>query len=248
MSPAHTLLTYPEGTVIDEKKQNGQDAHEKQYRAAKPWELIISSVAGVVSGLIAAAASIRREFNSEVTHWPGGDALTKEYQKLFNDLDNNFYGKPDQWRDHAIQKGELKSAYDKKFTRDFLYQKHGIQTEGAIEGASIWQNIKMSVYGTYQRHEHLGKSNKRLDVWYKAIAVASIIGVGAYNLLTSIATRQKTRQIEDLILDRVLETPEVKEHREVVEDETKTHPNNRVHEAASTERVTQPPHHKTISA
>lgn len=66
----------------------------------------------------------------------------------------------------------------------------------------------MSIYGTYQRHEHLGTSNKRLDVWYKAAAIATILGVGAYNLLTSIATRRKTREIEDLLIDRVLKIPE----------------------------------------
>lgn len=163
-------------------------------------EWMISSATGLVSGLIAAGVAIRREFESEVSQWPGmtGEhGLTKKYQRLFDDCDTKYAGKPELWREHATEKATLKNNFLKEFEQDFLKGRYGIESEGFFKG---------TLYGTYQRSRHLGTSNKKLDVWFKGASVATIIGVGFYNLVTSIATRKKARQIEDLILDKATTT------------------------------------------
>ena len=218
--------------------QSEKEAKTIKYQAA-PVELITSSIIGAVGGLISAAATIRKEFNKEVIHWPEAGRIIQSNKTALDALDNSFLGKSDQWREHAIAKRDLKNKHSEKFIREFLFKEHGLETEGAVEGASIWKNIKMAVYGTYQRHEHLGTSNRRLDVWYKAIAVTTILGVGAYNLLTSIATRKKARQIEDLLIDRVLKAPDagttaVQSH-EAQHHSAKNHVSDVKHESRVTE-------------
>ncbi len=184
-------------TSVIEAKQQTKPTLKPDNRTL--YEFAISTAVGLLSGVLAAGAAIRKEFNDEVKNWPGmagENGLIKKYEKLFNKCDLDYAHKPENWKQHALEKRDLKIQYDKEFVTKFLKERHGIESEGFFKGG---------VYGTYQRSMHLGTSNKKLDVWFKGLSVAAIVGVGFYNLVTSIATRKKARQIEDLILDKANE-------------------------------------------
>lgn len=211
---------------MDKTESHSQLNTHARSRKDTAWEWGISTVVGLVSGLLAAGAAIRKEFNDEVKNWPGmagENGLIKKYERLFNQCDLDYAGKPEQWREHAQAKRVLKTDLNKEFVTDFLKKRHGIESEGFLKGG---------IYGTYQRSLHLGTSNRKIDVWFKGLSIATIIGVGFYNLVTSIATRKKARQIEDLILEKASAPVNVK----VIESDSSGRPTHMVTQVEGHER------------
>jgi hypothetical protein len=223
--------------VTDETEQKKpQRPTKKTGGTAREW--VVSTVVGMGSGLVAVTAAIRREFNGEVQNWPGmkgPDGLTAKYQFLLDKCDDH-YAKltTKDWHGHVAEKARIKDAFEKQFIDDFLLKTHGIVTEGARSN-NIFVKAKDAAYGTYQRIKHLGESNRKLDVWFKGGSVAIIVGVGTYNLLTSIATRKKAREIEDLILDKVLEEPAKK--MEAAHRAMHAEPDTKISDVARHERL-----------
>jgi len=194
--------------VTEETKQKKNERPTlKSGGTTREW--VISTLAGMVSGLVAAGAAIRREFNDEVKSLPGmadyvdskgknQPGLTTTHTSDLIKADLEFKGQPD--KSSLLQKRirELKSLHVQDKIN--LFEKdYGIASSG-IGGITK---------GSYQRLMRLGGSNIG-EVLFKGASIAIVVGVGVYNLLTSIATRKKTREIEDLILDKVLEEPAIK--------------------------------------
>ena len=198
-------------------------------------ELVASTVAGLVSGAVASGDAIRQEFLEEVKMRSGladfvlPEAEAKRFlDKGFNKLNRRgehtrvagdpvrleglvnrharelteanlkHLGQPTNWYKNGMEIRSIKSSYAKKIA-DFVLEEYGEHTSG-------WRGL---LKGTFRQFPISLGDNTRNKVAFKGITFATIIGVGVYNLLTSIATRKKAREIEDLILDKVLAEPVV---------------------------------------
>lgn len=173
----------------------------------KEW--VVSSIVGVVSGITAAAAAIRSGFNDDAKNMPGiadyidsqgtkQDGLTTTHTQQLAATDLKYKGHPEKSAELQREIRMLKKIHVQDKIN--LFEKgYGIASTG----------IKGLTKGTYDRFMRLGGSNTG-EVLFKGASVAVVIGVGMYNLLTSIATRKKAREIEDLIVDKVLEEPMAK--------------------------------------
>jgi hypothetical protein len=110
---------------------------------------------------------------------------------------------------HRTGKRDFKTDFAKR-RAELLENTYGIRSKGFWNG---------TVLGTWDRLRELGKSTDRWTVGFAGISAAAVVGVTVYNLLTSIATRKKAREIEDILLDKALlktDRPEVVviEHKE----------------------------------
>lgn len=229
------------------EQSNSAQSKPHHYSSLGVKEVVYSSVAAAMSFFIAAGAAIRKEFNEELPKWAGmrdfevpateaeqfqkrgfklkdsflsGDnpmpdingnvtfkGLTDEHasQLLRNDIRS--LGEPRDWKANAENTLHLKQEFADKRAK-LLLDKYGIHSNG----------IKGALLGSYQRWCNLGKSD-RWAVAFAGTSAAAIVGIGFYNLLTSIATRKKAREIEDILLDKALlrtDRPEmlVIEHKE----------------------------------
>jgi hypothetical protein len=218
--------------VIDEKEQK-KDQRPATKSGGTTTELIVSTVAGLVSGLVASGDAIRSEFLEEVKMRSGLADFTipeaeaqrfldkgfrpldkptidgKEHIKLeglvnrhareLTEANVRHLGRPTNWFENAIEIRGMKKAYAQK-SAQFILEEYG-------EHVSGWRGL---LKGTFRQFPVSLGDKTRNQVMFKGITFATIIGVGVYNLLTSIATRKKAREIEDLILDKVLEEPAMK--------------------------------------
>jgi hypothetical protein len=207
------------------ERQQEKTKERKLLSEQRTWyEIAFSTVIGAISGIIAGGAAVRKEFNDEFEHWPGmvekltdSTAATKEaegliaqYRTKLYDLDKLYRNQPEKRWEHIRAKRVLKDALTEDSIK--LLESYGIKTRGLWEGG---------IKGTILRYKHLGTSTKKLDVWFKGISIGTIIGVGVYNLVTSIATRKKAREIEGMIIDKFSD-PDVRVVK--IEPEPKRHP------------------------
>jgi hypothetical protein len=234
--------------VSNKKEQsNSNEAKPRHYSSLGVKEILYSGAAAAASLFIAAGAAIRKEFNEELPKWAGmrdfevpADAADHFRKKGFTPkedftsdnivmpdahgnvtfkgltdahaqhlLQNDIHSlrEPRDWKANAESTRHLKREFSNK-RADLLLDKYGIHSKG----------IKGVLLGSYQRWCNLGKSD-RWAVAFAGTSAAAIVGIGTYNLLTSIATRKKAREIEDILLDKALlktNTPEmlVIEHKE----------------------------------
>lgn len=210
---------------MNNEKEHKPNKRSAVSRGSNVQEFAISTVAGLVSGVVAAGAAIRKEFNDEIKNMPGiatyelsgeaaqaeknlgmkviseVDGVTKfkglfaEHQEALLAHDVEQFNSQRSW----IKSAEIKAASKAAFAKDkadFLLRVMKIHTTG-IKGFTV---------GTYQRLINIGRGDRGI-IAFTGLSTAAVVGVGMYNLLTSIATRAKTREIEDLILDKVLENP-----------------------------------------
>ncbi len=221
--------------MTDETKQKPDKANRNYGGGAKEW--VVSTIAGVLSGAVAAGAAIRNEFSALAKLLPGiadfkdeasntkEPGLTSKLEEKLYKVDLEHYQKEGtNWKMHAEQKHALKKQYAKDVV-EILEKKYNMSSKG----------LTGLLKGTYERYWHIGDNTKKNDVIFKGITIATVIGVGTYNLLTSIATRKKAREIEDLILDKVLEEPMAKV--EAAHRAMHAEPENKVTHVATHERL-----------
>lgn len=239
-------------TEIKQTKKKAEQHDIKPNVTLK--ELVISSTIGIVSGMGTLISRIRSSFEPEVIHWPGIDKYTDkagetqpglypEHGKNLKKINLDYLGEG-TLSEHMGDLRTQKRSYNIN-EKQFLYDKYKIRSEG-VKGIS-W--LEGWIGGTIDRARTLGPRN-----WWQigaaSTSIAIVVGFSAYNLLTGIATRNKTKKIEDLLIDKLSSLPSASDTNQTPTETIAARreypaaahsPNNKVTKVASHQKLAADP-------